>query len=69
MFFLIFGWGPRFTDLGSGGYHDCPRCRNHVMRRRVERTNWINLFFLPVIPTSRKQMLVCPICGHEEPAT
>lgn len=67
MFFFIVGWGPRVKDLGSAGYHDCPRCGNHVMRRRLERTNWLTLFFVPVLPFGRKTVLACPICVHEEP--
>jgi hypothetical protein len=61
--FFIFGWGPRVKDLGPDDFRTCTHCNNHQQWRRTEATNWITLFFIPVIPTSRKVSVQCPICG------
>lgn len=66
MFFFIFGYGPRAKDLGSAGSRDCPRCHNNTMWRRTETTNWVSLFFIPVLPLGRATTVHCPICGHTE---
>ena len=62
--FFIFGWGPRVKDLGPAGHRTCQNCNNHQEWRRFEETNWVTLFFIPVIPTGRKTTVNCPICGH-----
>ncbi len=62
--FFIFGYGPRVKDLGLDQYRTCKRCNNHTQWRRTEVTNWITLFFIPVIPTGRKRLVQCPICSH-----
>jgi len=61
--FFLFGWGPRAKDLGADEYRTCTHCNNHQQWRRTEVTNWITLFFIPVIPTGRKVSVQCPICG------
>ena len=61
--FFIFGWGPRMKDLGPDDFRTCTHCNNHQQWRRIEATNWITLFFIPVIPTGRKVSVQCPICG------
>ncbi|RKZ12163.1 zinc-ribbon domain-containing protein [bacterium] len=66
MFFFIFGYGPRVKDLGSAGARDCPRCGNNTEWRRAETTNWVSLFFVPVLPLGRTTTVNCPICGHTE---
>lgn len=69
MFFFIVGYGPRVKDLGAAGYRDCPRCANQAMWRRTESTNWVTLFFIPVLPTSSRTEVSCPVCGHAEETT
>ena len=69
MFFFIVGYGPRIRDLGAAGYRTCPRCGNHAMWRRIRSTNWVTLFFVPVLPTGSRTEIGCPVCGHAEPAT
>jgi hypothetical protein len=68
MMFVVFGWGPRVKDLGPDRERDCPNCHNRRVWQRWEQTNWITLFFIPVIPTGRKRLRQCPICsfGYEE---
>ena len=62
--FFIFGYGPRVKDLGFDQHRTCQHCNNHTQWRRVEVTNWVTLFFIPVIPTGRKRLVQCPICSY-----
>lgn len=62
--FFIFGWGPRVKDLGPEEYRTCTNCNNHQQWRRSEVSNWVTLFFIPVIPTGSKTSVHCPICGY-----
>jgi hypothetical protein len=66
--FFIFGFGPRVKDLGPDKYRTCENCGNHQQWRHSETSNWLTLFFIPVIPFGRKRSLHCPICswGWEE---
>jgi len=66
--FLIFGYGPRTKDLGLDIERDCPNCHNRRQWHRIRETNWVTLFFIPVIPTGSKQKTLCPVCnfGYEE---
>ncbi len=68
MFFFLFGYGPRTKDLGPDVERDCPNCHNRRQWRRYEETRWITVFLIPVIPTDRKRLTVCPVCsfGYEE---
>ena len=62
--FFIFGYGPRSKDLGFDQHRTCTHCNNHTQWRRSEVTNWVTLFFIPVIPTGRKRWVQCPICSY-----
>ena len=68
MFFFILGYGPRTKDCGLDVERDCPHCHNRRPWRRLTRTNWVTLFFIPIIPTGTKHLTQCPICsfGYEE---
>ena len=61
--FFLFGYGPRVKDLGRDQFRTCERCGNHTQWRRLEITNWITMFFIPVFPTNRKNLSQCPICA------
>lgn len=63
MMFFIFGYGPRTKDLGLDEFRTCKHCNNHTQWRRTEVTNWVTLFFIPVLPLGRKTLLQCPICS------
>ena len=58
---IIFGFRTRSAILATLSL----ACRNgHVAAHRiVKRTRWFTLFFLPVIPFSRKYRSVCIQCG------
>jgi hypothetical protein len=59
--FLIFGFRSRAAVLATLSL----ACRNgHVAAHRVLKvTRWFTLFFIPVIPFSRKYRSVCIQCG------
>jgi len=63
--FFIFGWGHRkVQDHGRVARRLCPHCRNDEPWQLLTVSEWITLFFIPVIPTSRKHLTMCPICGY-----
>ena len=58
---FIFGYRSRAAVLATIGL----ACRNgHVAAHRIVKlTKWFTLFFIPVIPFSRKYRSVCIQCG------
>jgi hypothetical protein len=68
--FFIFGFGRRkVRDDGPVVACTCPHCHNEVSLSLLHVSTWFTLFFIPVIPYSRKQFLVCPICRWSLPVT
>jgi hypothetical protein len=68
---LIFGMRSRSHQHGPCVAASCPRCHNEVVLIYLVVTRWFTLFFIPVIPTSKRRLLVCPICSwnREVPRT
>ena len=62
---IIFGMRRRAKQHGGCVAASCPRCHNEVVLGYVIVTAYFSLFFIPVIPLSRKRMLMCPICGWQ----
>jgi zinc-ribbon family len=60
---LIFGMRNRSHQHGPCVAASCPRCHNEVVLVYLVVTRWFTLFFIPVIPTSKRRMLMCPICS------
>ena len=68
--FVLFGFGRRRVhDKGPVIACTCPRCHNEVTLALMHVTTWFTLFFIPVLPYSRKQFLSCPICAWSLPVT
>lgn len=59
--FLLFGFRRKLAELALVQL----ACRNgHVAAHRIVRlTSWFTLFFIPVIPYSRRYLSVCSMCG------
>ncbi len=65
--FFIFGWGHRkVQDHGATPPRLCPRCHNSQPWRLLTVSEWITIFFLPLIPTGKRHLTVCPVCGQEQ---
>ena len=60
---IIFGMRSRAHQHGPCVAAKCPRCHNEVVLIYAVVTRWFTLFFIPVIPTKRNRMLICPICS------
>jgi len=59
--------------LGSKRFYDvrrlptrtrCTRCRHLVTYRFVRTRRWLTYFFIPVLPLSVTDELICPVCEH-----
>lgn len=59
---IIFGVRRRGKQHGPCVAASCPRCHNEVVLVYVVVTTFFALFFIPIIPLSKKRMLTCPIC-------
>lgn len=61
--FIIWGFGKQtIKSYGIISLDTCGRCNNNVQKEILKITTWFTLFFIPVIPYSRKYCLSCPIC-------
>lgn len=71
MFFLLFGGGTRFKDLGTGETRTCPRCHNTTAWQRLRRFHELTFFFIPIARWGRCEVEACAVCGdaHELPDT
>ena len=41
----------------------CYHCKNHVSWLAIKATDWLELFFIPLVPFGSKHFLACGICG------
>ena len=63
MFFIV-GWGhEKVEDNGTMPRRRCANCRNEEPWRLLTVSRWVTLFFVPVLPTSRRHLTACPVCG------
>lgn len=61
---FIFGWGFRTVKrFGFVGKHKCGACHADTGWQLVKVTTWFTLFFIPIIPTSIKRMIICSQCN------
>jgi hypothetical protein len=62
---IVFGKGPgKLHDHGPTLPVTCSRCHNAVMYHYVNRTRWLRLYFIPILPVAKVHLLLCPICNH-----
>ncbi len=62
---IIFGWGHQ-TQRNHGPVNRkmCPHCNNAEPWELLTASTWFTLFFIPIIPYSRKKIFRCPICNY-----
>jgi hypothetical protein len=61
--FIIWGIRRKLKGLGQMGY-DCAQCGRSTSHTTYRERSWLTLFFLPVIPLSKKFGLSCNVCGR-----
>jgi len=62
--FILFGWGKRiYKKYGTTEKRKCQRCNNEEEWSIMSYSEWFTLFFIPVIPYSKKYFITCPICN------
>ena len=63
---FIFGYHPISKTFGPVEEIDCPNCGHakHWILGRM--TYYINLFFLPIIPTNSNYFKFCPTCHFRQ---
>jgi ribosomal protein S27AE len=66
---FIFGFSPKEKIYGPVTERICPRCSNTRFWLLKSHENWFSLFFIPIIPVSKKHHIACPICGESEPVS
>ena len=64
---FIFGISPIEKDFGPCDEITCPHCNNRRFWNLKRTTQFISFFFIPIIPTSVKRFLQCPICLVSQP--
>ena len=60
--FLIWGFRSRAKVLARL-LLVCRMCSKPAAQTVVQRVRWFTLFFIPVIPFSRKHLMQCAMCG------
>jgi hypothetical protein len=63
---FIFGYHPISKTFGPIEEVECPNCKNKKHWLLGKMTYYINLFFLPVIPTNSSYFKYCPICQFRQ---
>ena len=62
---IVYGFRSRNKVLGQVAY-ECSQCHQVAYHAGVRTTRWITLFFLPVIPISKKTTARCGVCGFQQ---
>lgn len=62
---IIFGWGFRTKrELGPLGPYKCNACDKVGYFILVRAISWFSIFFIPMVPYSKKYYAVCPNCKN-----
>lgn len=61
---LIFGFGKReYKVLGDTAPRKCEHCSHERPFKYVEEKRWFSLFFIPLFPYKKRNVVVCQVCG------
>ena len=66
---FIFGYHPITKIEGPVEELECPNCHNTKHWLLGKMTYFINVFFIPLIPTKTEYFKVCPICKFRKEVT
>lgn len=66
---FIFGYHPITRTEGPVEEIECPNCHNKRHWILAKMTYFINLFFIPVIPTKTEYYKYCPVCKFRKDVT
>jgi hypothetical protein len=61
---IVFGWGSRAKQLGTGFITTCENCHNTNPFTVVETAKKITVYWIPVAKWSKQYFYVCPVCSH-----
>ena len=61
---ILFGMNEKRETLGEVSRY-CSVCGRETQHTREERINRFTVYFIPVLPLGRKQLVRCNLCGHE----
>lgn len=68
--FVVYGVKTFRKILGMCSYNAiCPVCNNTISYNVVRHFIWFSLFWIPLIPLSKKYFLCCPVCKSEKKIT
>jgi hypothetical protein len=62
---IVYGYRSRNKVLGQVAY-ECEKCHQVTYHAGVRTTRWLTLFFIPVIPFSKKTTARCGACGFQK---
>lgn len=62
---IIWGFGRRTVKRhGAAVSQRCPNCGNSGWFQLMTVRRWFTLFFIPIVPYSRRDLLICPVCSR-----
>jgi hypothetical protein len=62
---IVYGLRSRNKVLGQVAY-ECSQCHQIAYHSGVRTTKWFTLFWVPVIPFSKKTTARCGTCGFQQ---
>lgn len=62
---IVYGFRSRNKVLGQAAY-ECSQCHQVANHAGVRTTRWFTLFFIPLIPFSKKTTARCSACGFQQ---
>lgn len=61
---LFLGFGKRtYKVKGETQAQKCKKCSHERPFKIVEEKRWFTLFFIPLIPYKKRNLVVCSLCG------
>lgn len=62
---IIFGTKYKYKQLGKGKFL-CPHCQTERIYERLQMTNYLALYFIPIFPIQKGQEIIrCTVCQND----